>query len=139
MSIIEVDYKENAGNIANLLDAYTRVQAPEAIETPRKKLSFALVIDGDIVSRITGSISFNGLHIELFMSSNQARGKGYGSQLFAHIEKIAIENGCHYMVLETMSFNAPKFYLDRGFDIIKKVDDSPIDGEKMYFMFKSLR
>src|SRR5574337_1125630 len=47
MSIIEVDYKENAGNIANLLDAYTRVQAPEAIETPRKKLSFALVIDGD--------------------------------------------------------------------------------------------
>ena len=58
MSIIEVDYKENAGNIANLLDAYTRIQAPEAIETPRKKLSFALVIDDDIVSRITGSISF---------------------------------------------------------------------------------
>ena len=58
MSIIEVDYKENAANIANLLDAYTRIQAPEAIETPRKKLSFAVVVEEDIVSRITGSISF---------------------------------------------------------------------------------
>lgn len=139
MEFIEIDYKENAKVIEQELNELTQRRAPQAMETPSKKISLALKDDGIIVSRIAGETFFNGLHINLFSSNPNYRGKGYGSLMFKHIEKIAKELGCHYIFLETMSFNAPRFYTERGFEVIKQVKNSPINGEMHYFMFKSLR
>mgnify|MGYP001773248445 FL=1 len=139
MNIKEIGYKENAKISAEMLDKYTKNKKPEALDILRKKISFVLEDEGQIVSRLTGSISFNGLHIELFITDSNTRGKGYGTEIFKFVEELAREKGCHYIVLETMSFNAPRFYINRGFEIIKKVDNTPIEGESFYFMFKSLR
>lgn len=139
MNIKEIDYKENAKISAEMLDKYTKNKKPEALDILRKKISFVLEDEGQIVSRLTGSISFNGLHIELFITDSNTRGKGYGTEIFKFVEELAREKGYHYIVLETMSFNAPRFYINRGFEIIKKVDNTPIEGESFYFMFKSLR
>ena len=138
MEFIEIDYKQNAEIIEQELTELTKLRAPQALETIDKKISLALKDNGQIVSRIVGSTFFNGLHINLFSSNPNFRGKGYGSLMFKHVENLAIELGCHYIFLETMSFNAPRFYIDRGFEVLKKVENSPVNGESHYFMFKSL-
>ena len=138
MNIININHKENRKKAVNMLDEYTRQKSPKSFETLREKISLGVEIEGNIESRIVGSISFNALHIELFISNAEARGKGYGSQLLDKVEKMAVEKGCHYIVLETMSFNAPKFYKNKGFEVIKEVKNSPITGESHFYMYKSL-
>ncbi|MCP0886526.1 hypothetical protein LB941_04130 [Ligilactobacillus sp. WILCCON 0076] len=53
--------------------------------------------------------------------------------------EIAKEKQLHLITLETISFNAPKFYLEHEFGIMKQVDNSPLDNTSHFFMFKDIR
>lgn len=60
------------------------------------------------------------------------RKRGYGDALMAAAEREAIARGCSQMVLDTHSFQAPRFYQRLGFEIIGVHRDYPRDHQKLY-------
>lgn len=138
MTIKKINYEENKKITSSELDDYTRKIVPE-IKHNYKDLSFIYEEEGNILGRIVGYVQWDYLKIELFYVSPQAQGKGIGSKLLHHIESIANSEKCRYILLETMSFNAPKFYKAHGFTIMAQIDNSPLEGETHYFMKKDLK
>jgi GNAT superfamily N-acetyltransferase len=66
------------------------------------------------------------------------REHGYGKALMAAAEREAILRGCGQIVLDTHSFQAPRFYQRLGFQIIGSHNDYPRDHLKHYLR-KTLR
>ncbi len=65
------------------------------------------------------------------------RGKGYGKQLLQEAEKIALEENCRLIYLETTSFHHHAFYVENGFVEAGKIDNYP-KGHTFYLMKKDL-
>lgn len=139
MDFIELDYPENSDQTVLWINEDTRLKAPNALVLPDSKISLGIKEKNTLVARLVGSVFFNGFHIELLATSPDTRSAGYGGALLEHAISIAKDKGVHFVTLETMSFNAPNFYLKHGFEVLKKVDDSPIDGTSHFFMYKDLR
>lgn len=135
MPIKEYEYFENKQETLNELDNYTKRIVPN-LEHNQKNMSFIFQDGERVLGRIVGFIHWNYLQIELFFVSPDTQGKGIGSKLLEHIEKVAQENQLSYILLETMSFNAPKFYEKHGFSLLADIKNSPLEGEHCYFYIK---
>jgi ribosomal protein S18 acetylase RimI-like enzyme len=136
--IVTVPYDENQRGCIKMLNDYTQEKKPEALASVNRKISLAYEVSGEIIGRLVGKTGFNCLTIELFAVDGKKRSSGVGSQLLAEAEAIAISEGCHLIFLETFSFNAPKFYIKKGFSVMREVENSPIKGQSHFFMIKEL-
>jgi ribosomal protein S18 acetylase RimI-like enzyme len=65
------------------------------------------------------------------------RERGYGKALMAAAEHEATVRGCDQIVLDTHSFQAPRFYQQLGFEIIGSHPDYP-RGHQKYYLRKRL-
>jgi GNAT superfamily N-acetyltransferase len=65
------------------------------------------------------------------------RGQGYGTQLLQAAEQAARTRGCHHVVLESYSFQAPEFYQQHGYEVFAVLDDHP-RGHRNYYLRKRL-
>lgn len=139
MEIKTRDYLENKQIIIKQLDEYTVETVPELSQYEFKPISLVCEEDGQIFGRIVGEIHWHYLRIELFYVDGKIRGKGVGSRLLSEIEQIAEKEQCSLVFLETMSFNAPAFYLHHGYEIIGQIDHHPLEDETHYFMCKRLK
>ena len=139
MEFIEIDYKENQKETGKRLDEDTRQKEPDALKLERGHISIGVKENNEIVGRLTASTSFNSLHIELFAVDARIRSNGIGGQLLEKTISIAKSKGLHFVTLETMSFNAPKFYQKHGFEIIKEVVGTPLENSSYFIMYKDLR
>ena len=77
------------------------------------------------------------MHIDVLWVHEDFRKKGIGSKLLVEAENEAIRRGCHHVHLDTMSWQAPEFYLNHGYKVIGILPDIP-DGNKKYMLQKSL-
>ena len=82
------------------------------------------------------SYHFSTLYVDLLWIDKDYRRKGYGSILMEFVEKIAIEQKCTIVYLET-DFRAKDFYIKNGYEIFGRLDDVP-PGYVRYYMKKSL-
>jgi len=139
MEFIELNYSENSDKTVSWIDADTRLKVPESLELTDSKISLGIKHDSEIVARLVGNIFLNGFHIALLATSPDTRSAGYGGALLDHAVQVAKDKGAHFVTLETMSFNAPQFYLKHGFEVLKQIEDSPINGTSHFFMYKDLR
>ena len=95
--------------------------------------------DNTIVGGLTGGTYWGWLYVELLWIAEEARHAGYGSRLLAMAEAKAIELGCRYAHLDTMSFQALPFYERHGYSVFGVLDDVPAgSGERRYWLRKTL-
>lgn len=64
---------------------------------------------------LVGSAYGGKLHLRLLWVNPDYRSRGLGRQLMDGAEEIAIDMGCTSVVVDTMSFQAPEFYVKLGY------------------------
>ena len=92
---------------------------------------------GIIIGGISGSTYLSSLEIEVLWVNEAYRGQSIASQLLKEIENEAKEAGCHLAHLTTYSFQAPQFYMKRGFVVCGEIDGFP-NNIKLYILKKLL-
>jgi GNAT superfamily N-acetyltransferase len=92
---------------------------------------------GELVAGIFAESYWGWMDIEKLWVSEDHRGKGLGSRLMDEAENAAAARGCRKLFLTTFGFQAPGFYLKRGFSILGIREDYP-PGGRYYWLEKTL-
>lgn len=95
--------------------------------------------EGNVVGGINCILFYcwNTMYIDMLWISENHRKNGHGSKLLNEVERIAREEKCTLIHLETMDFQAREFYLKNGYEIFGELENVP-DGHKRYYMRKIL-
>jgi GNAT superfamily N-acetyltransferase len=75
--------------------------------------------------------------VRMLFVPTHLRNQGHGTRLMHAVEAEANARGCRQIVLDTLDFQAPKFYLKLGFEVRARVPDQ-IQGHDMFVMGKRL-
>jgi GNAT superfamily N-acetyltransferase len=121
--------------VKNGLAAYNLLHAPP-YNTQRLVL-FLRAGDGTLHGGLLGLTWWGWLRVDILWIDEALRHEGWGSRLLEAAEQEAIRRGCHFVFLDTMSFQALPFYLKRGYRVFGQLDDLP-EGHVMYFLQKKL-
>jgi GNAT superfamily N-acetyltransferase len=92
---------------------------------------------GDQVGGLWGRCAYDWLFVELLAVPEAHRGRDHGTALMQEAERIARENDCVGLWLDTYEFQARGFYEKLGFELFGTLDDHPI-GQKRFFLRKRL-
>ena len=125
---------------------HTDTPTPEAIETVESGLRtynqeaggidearrVAIVVrDGDdVVAGLFGRTWGTVCEIQVVWVDDGHRGGGVGTRLMREAEEVARERGCDRVVLNTFSFQAPRFYERLGYESFAVVDGFPRDARR---------
>lgn len=72
--------------------------------------------DGNIIGGLLGNTGNSWLHIWQLWVDESHRNQSIGSQILSAAENEAVRRNCSRAHLETLSFQAIQFYLDRGYE-----------------------
>jgi GNAT superfamily N-acetyltransferase len=92
--------------------------------------------DNTLIGGVHGYILWGWLCIHYLWVRQDMRSQGLGSQLLAAVEYEAAQRGCHSVFLNTMSFQAAPFYLDRGYRQFGTLEN--FCGHERVFLQKNL-
>lgn len=85
---------------------------------PGKPFAFFIKDEmGAIKGGCSGFIFYGCLYTDLLWIDKSLREKGYGTDLMERVEKLATENSCRFMVVNTMDFEALNFYKKLGYNV----------------------
>jgi GNAT superfamily N-acetyltransferase len=73
--------------------------------------------DGKIRGGCNGVLLYGCMHVDQLWIEEPLRKKGYGTQLMQAVEKLAKENECQFLSVNTMSWEALDFYKKLGFEV----------------------
>ncbi|HWI25836.1 MAG TPA: GNAT family N-acetyltransferase [Stellaceae bacterium] len=93
--------------------------------------------EGAVLGGLAGSTAWGWLYIQYFWLPDGLRRCGLGSAILARAEEEARARGCHAVWLDTFSFQAPGFYLRRGYALFGALEDYP-PGHRRFFLQKQL-
>ena len=81
---------------------------------------------GTIRGGLLGETFWQWLHISTVWINESDRGQGLGTRLLVLAEEEGIKRGCISAFLDSLSFQAPDFYLQRGYEIWGELKDLPV-------------
>lgn len=94
---------------------------------------------GRIVAGLVGGTYWGWLYTEILWVAEDLRGKGYGQSLLAAAESEAVRRGCRSAHLDTMDFQALRFYEKQGYSVFAELEDIPAgSGHRRYSLKKRL-
>ena len=93
--------------------------------------------NGQIIGGILGGTYWGWMYIDILWVNEHYRRRGLGSKLLSEAEKEAVRRGCHHVHLDTMSWQAPDFYIKHGYEVIGILPDIP-SGNQKYLLMKAL-
>ncbi len=88
---------------------------------------------GTLLGGVQGVVLFGWLYVELLWVADEFRGQGLGGSLLERIERAAVEKGASRVALLTTTWQAPEFYMKRGYEAIASFEldlDSGTKGEE---------
>ena len=89
--------------------------------------------NGEIVGGVNGNYgSFGWLYVNALWVDESLRGKGFGNDLMDKIENEAHRHGCRKAFLNTMSFQAPEFYKNRGYRVFGELENFPGEHSRIF-------
>lgn len=92
---------------------------------------------GEIMGGAVGSLHLGWLFIDILWIPESLRSAGIGTKVLEVLESEAIRRGANRAILDTMSFQAERFYIDRGYVECGRVVNFA-SGYDRIFMTKSL-
>ena len=92
---------------------------------------------GETLGGLLGAIWGGWLYITYLWVDEAVRGRRWATKLMDQAEAYARERGCHFVSLDTHSFQARPFYEKRGYEVFATLDDYP-KGHKKFFLKKTL-
>jgi ribosomal protein S18 acetylase RimI-like enzyme len=111
-------------------------QLPDELKTTNENISFVSKDEtGKVIGGITGNMYWLHIHIDFLWVDKSYREKGLGRKLLIELEEFAIEKGCRFIYLDTLSFQAPEFYIKNGYEVFGTLEDHP-KGFNQYFLQK---
>lgn len=130
-------YNESKDDIFNvLIDNLRQFNFKKMGEERSQPLMVIIRNDsGEIVGGIAGRTIYHQLLIEVLWVHDDKRGQGLGIQLMEIAEREAQKRGCIAAQVDTLSFQAPKFYEKMGFKIVGNVSGVK-DSPDRYFLLK---
>ncbi len=78
-------------------------------------ISFEIFNDQEFIGAIVVHLFWGQLHIKYLFVEKPYRGQGIARELINHACEFGKLRGCHFAFVETMNFQAPKFYQKMGF------------------------
>jgi GNAT superfamily N-acetyltransferase len=94
---------------------------------------------GEVVAGLHGWTWCDAGKVERLWVRKDLRRQGYGQRLLAAAEAEARARGCHQLLLDTFSFQAPLFYKKLGFEVISVTENFPRSPHSEYHLRKALR
>jgi ribosomal protein S18 acetylase RimI-like enzyme len=99
-----------------------------------------LAIEGPtVLGGLIAETQFAWLKISVMAVHPERRSKGVGTSLLAEAERQSINRGCKYAYVDTMDYQAPQFYIKRGFRIAGEIRDWDSHGHTKLFLTKPLK
>jgi len=88
---------------------------------------------GEIIAGLDGFTWGGYAKIEWLWVSEAHRRGGLGRRLMDSAEREAAARGCHIVVLDTHTFQAPGFYERLGYEVIGQVAGTPFGHGQVFF------
>ncbi|RBP44506.1 acetyltransferase (GNAT) family protein [Roseimicrobium gellanilyticum] len=90
---------------------------------------------GEVIGGLLAHTQFSWLRISIMAVHPNFRGIGIGAGLLADAESMAIGRGCLHAHVDTMSYQAPEFYLKHGYRLAGEFPNWDSHGHaKMHFL-----
>ena len=115
---------------------YTARDLPANAPSPLNLLTFAT--GGQVVAGLFGETQFSWLKVHLLAVHVDYRQQGLGTRLMEEAERLGIARGCRYAYVDTMEYQAPKFYERLGYALAGRLPNWDSQGHAKHFYIKQL-
>ena len=88
---------------------------------------------GTIIAGISGWTWGGCCYVSHLWVSKSSRGRGLGSALLGAVERHAREKRCRLVLVSSHSFQAPEFYVRRGYKRVARIDDHPVGHSSDFY------
>jgi GNAT superfamily N-acetyltransferase len=126
-----------------LRDVITAIFTAEAeakgIARDFRPLAVEVKRDGVMLGGLWGRTGRGWLHVELLAVPRSEQGTGLGTRLLEMAEAEALARGCKGSFLNTIQFQAPDFYRQRGYTEVGRIPDDPAAHDRIWFVKRFAR
>jgi GNAT superfamily N-acetyltransferase len=112
------------------------LQRPEHEAQPLILLAHA---DLRVVGGLFAEMQLSWLRVSIMAVDPEWRSRGIGGALLADAERQAIARGCKYVYVDTMEYQASRFYHAHGFATVGEIPDWDSHGHKKFYLSKRLQ
>lgn len=133
ISLEDTPSQDDIATLGRNLQAFNREHAGE--DAHRLLAVFLRDATGTIVAGLAGATFWRWLAVALLWVRAGLCGQEIGGQLLAAAEQEAVRRGCSGAFLDTLDFQAPAFYLKRGYAVFGELPGLP-PGHTRYYLAK---
>lgn len=130
----------DADYICDRLVEYNLRQVEKTQKVDFVNINKKIVDENNII--IAGCIAkmycWNIVYVDILWVDEQYRKHGLGTKLLNEIEKIAIEEKCKLIHLDTFDFQTKDFYIKQGYEVFGVLEDCP-ENHCRYYLKKKLQ
>lgn len=108
-------------------------------EHQARSLVLLTTAESGVVGGLFAETQLAWLRISIMAVSPEWRSQGIGAALLAEAERQALARGCKYAYVDTMQYQAARFYLAHGFITVGEIPDWDSRGYSKLYLSKRLQ